>query len=73
MFGTDHTVSEISDLEKVENKLERGDGQLIEVYTGTQDASGAPILLEIYLSTAALPTGDAHAGSARSSRCRSSR
>ena len=56
VFGTKHTVSDISNLEKVENKLERGDGQLIEVYTGTQDASGAPILLEIYLSTAALPT-----------------
>ncbi|HET7823185.1 MAG TPA: ATP-binding protein [Ornithinibacter sp.] len=56
VFGTNNTVSDISDLHKVENKMERSDGQLIEVYTGTKDASGAPILLEIYLSTAALPT-----------------
>ena len=56
VFGTDDTVSEISNLDKVENRLERGDGQLIEVYTGTRDASGTPILLEIYLSTAALPS-----------------
>lgn len=56
VFGTNDTVSEISDLEKVENELERGDGELIEVYTGTRDASGAPVLLEIYLSTAALPS-----------------
>jgi signal transduction histidine kinase len=56
VFGTDHTVSDISNLQKVENQLEREDGQLIEVYTGTRDASGAPVLLEIYLSTAALPS-----------------
>ena len=56
VFGTNHTVSDISNLDKVENRLERGDGQLVEVYTGTKDASGAPVLLEIYLSTAALPT-----------------
>jgi signal transduction histidine kinase len=56
VFGTENTVSDISNLEKLENHLERGDGQLIEVYTGTKDASGAPVLLEIYLSTAALPS-----------------
>ena len=36
------TVSAISDLEKVENALERPEGELIEVYTGTRDATGAP-------------------------------
>lgn len=56
VFGTENTVSDISNLQKVENRLERSAGQLIEVYTGTRDASGAPVLLEIYLSTAALPS-----------------
>ncbi len=56
VFGTSDTVSDISDLQKVENRLERREGQLVEVYTGTRDASGDPVLLEIYLSTAGLPS-----------------
>lgn len=55
VFGTQTTVSRISDLEKEENRLERSEGQLIEVYTGTRDASGAPILFEVYISTERVP------------------
>ncbi|WP_345208597.1 sensor histidine kinase [Fodinibacter luteus] len=55
VFGTRDTVSEISDLEKEENELERGEGRLVEVYTGTRDASGAPLLFEVYISAAQLP------------------
>jgi signal transduction histidine kinase len=51
VFGTTDTVSSISDLEKAENTLERPEGQLIEVYTGTKDATGAPILFETYVPT----------------------
>jgi signal transduction histidine kinase len=51
VFGTNDTVSEISDLVKAENRLERSAGQLIEVYTGTQDAAGASILFEVYVPT----------------------
>ena len=51
VFGTNETVSSISDLQKAENRLERREGQLIEVYTGTRDATGAPILFETYVPT----------------------
>ncbi len=51
VFGTNDTVSSISDLEKAENRLERPEGELIEVYTGTKDATGAPILFETYVPT----------------------
>jgi signal transduction histidine kinase len=51
VFGTNDTVSDISDLSKAENRLERSAGQLIEVYTGTRDSSGAPILFEVYVPT----------------------
>ncbi len=51
VFGTNDTVSSISDLAKAENKLERPEGELIEVYTGTKDATGAPILFETYVPT----------------------
>ncbi len=51
VFGTTDTVSSISDLEKEENTLERPEGELIEVYTGTKDATGAPILFETYVPT----------------------
>lgn len=56
VFGTQRTVSTISDLEKEENRLERTEGELIEVYTGTRDANGAPILFETYVPTSGLRT-----------------
>ena len=34
MFGTDDTVSGISELDKAENALERSEGRLVEVYPG---------------------------------------
>jgi len=55
VFGTQNTVSEISDLDKEENELERSEDQLLEVYTGMRDASGAPLLFEVYISTQRLP------------------
>ena len=51
VFGTVRTVSSISDLHKDENRLERPEGELIEVYTGTRDANDAPILFETYVPT----------------------
>jgi len=56
VFGTNNTVSSISDLSKAENRLERQEGQLIEVYTGTKDANGAPILFETYVPTGGVRT-----------------
>ena len=53
VFGTNNTVSGITELE-AENRLEHAEGRLVEVYTGVTDAAGAPLLLEIYVSTANL-------------------
>jgi signal transduction histidine kinase len=54
LFGTWDMVSEVSDLTKEENLLERSAGQLVEVYTGTRDAAGVPIVFEVYISMAGL-------------------
>ena len=54
-FGTNDTVSGISGAEsEAENRLEHSEGGFVEVYTGVTDASGAPLLLEIYVPTANL-------------------
>ncbi|MFC7491062.1 MULTISPECIES: sensor histidine kinase [unclassified Knoellia] len=50
-FGTRDTVSAISDLDKTENQYEQSAGELVEVYTGVEDSSGAPLLFEVYIST----------------------
>ena len=72
VFGTDDTVSDISNLEKVENALERGEGQLVEVYTGTRNA---PALRCCSRSTSPRRPCRRRCAPwpARSSRCRSSR
>ena len=40
--------SEISDLDKPENRFERPFGRLLEVYAGVQSTSGEPLLFEAY-------------------------
>ncbi|HMM96888.1 ATP-binding protein [Phycicoccus sp.] len=52
LFGTRDVVADLSDLEKEENVQERPEGELLEVYAGTFDADGAPLVVEAYLSTA---------------------
>lgn len=54
LFATQGTVSQLSDLSKEENALERVDGQLVEVYTGFTDSAGQPLLFEAYLTTEAI-------------------
>ncbi|MCB1015343.1 MAG: sensor histidine kinase [Acidimicrobiales bacterium] len=49
--GTDAGVS---DLSKPENRFERGFGELLEVYTGVQSASGDQFLFEIYQRQASI-------------------
>jgi two-component system, NarL family, sensor kinase len=39
---------EVSDLDRPENALDRGQGELIEAYTRIRTPSGAPMLFEIY-------------------------
>jgi two-component system, NarL family, sensor kinase len=52
-FGTDANVS---DLSRPENVYERGFGRVIEVYVGTRDATGQPVLVETYFSASNLHT-----------------
>jgi two-component system NarL family sensor kinase len=51
LFGTTDSVTDISDLAKDENELERPRGQLVEVYTGIVDAAAVPLLFESYVTT----------------------
>lgn len=51
LFGTTRTVAEISELSRAENVAERGEGPLLEVYVGTFDADGQPLVVEVYLDT----------------------
>jgi two-component system NarL family sensor kinase len=49
--------SDVSDLSKSENVLDRDFGESLEVYVGTRDATNQPILVETYLpSTGCTPT-----------------
>jgi len=41
-------TAELSDLEAPENRFERGQGELLEVYTSIQTPSGTPLLFETY-------------------------
>ena len=52
--------SDISDLDKSENTLDRGFGQSLEVYAGAKDTAGRPILVETYFTTTQLHS-DEHA------------
>jgi len=51
LFGTEEVTAELSTLNKAENTAERGEGELLEVYAGTADAAGAPLVVEAYLTT----------------------
>ena len=51
LFGTDDVHAELSLLEEPENEAERNAGETMEVYAGTFDASGSPLLFEAYIST----------------------
>ncbi len=44
-------TAELSTLDKAENTAERDEGELLEVYAGTVDAVGAPLVVEAYLTT----------------------
>ena len=51
LFGTRKVTAELSDLSKAENAGERAEGELLEVYAGTFDADGEPVVFEAYLAT----------------------
>src|SRR4051794_16419667 len=50
LFGTNRVFADISRLDDAENALEQDSGPLLEVYAGTADADGAPIVFESYWS-----------------------
>jgi signal transduction histidine kinase len=54
------TVAEVSDLAKPENRLERGQGKMLEVYRPVWTPSGRPVLFETYAryDTVTARTGD---------------
>jgi two-component system, NarL family, sensor kinase len=54
--GTD---SDVSDLTKSENQLDRGFGESLEVYAGVRDARGRPVLVETYFTAAQLHADEA--------------
>ncbi len=52
LFGTHHSVSELSSLDKAENVEEADEGQLLEVYVGSEDTVGEPFVFEAYITPA---------------------
>jgi len=50
LFGTNGVFADISRLDSAENALEKDSGPLLEVYAGTVDADGVPIVFESYWS-----------------------
>lgn len=51
LFNTEAATAELSDLSKEENQFEQSEGELLEVYAGTFDADGEPLVFEAYLTT----------------------
>ena len=51
---TSFVHAELSDLSHPENELETDSSQLLEVYVGTKDADGVPMIFETYWSIAGL-------------------
>lgn len=48
LFETDDADAELSDLDKPENRYERGQGKLLEAYTTMKAPDGTPLLFEMY-------------------------
>jgi signal transduction histidine kinase len=51
LIGTREVHAELSELEAPENEAERRAGEMLEVYAGSFDAEGEPLLFEAYIST----------------------
>jgi two-component system, NarL family, sensor kinase len=48
LLRTGGAVVEVSSLDRAENRLDRGQGKLIEAYTRIRSPSGTPLLFEVY-------------------------
>jgi two-component system, NarL family, sensor kinase len=53
------TGSMVADLSSPDNVLDRGSGQSLDVYAGTRDAEGRPILVETYFDAGQLNADEA--------------
>lgn len=53
-FRSGETHAELSDLSKPENRYERDEGELYEVYTRVRTPNGTPLLFETYQGSSAL-------------------
>ncbi|MGL5862046.1 MAG: sensor histidine kinase [Phycicoccus sp.] len=51
LFDSQRTVAELSALDRAENETHTGEAELLEVYTGTHDADGRPLVFEMYYTT----------------------
>lgn len=60
LAGRSFVHAELSDLTRPENGLERDKGKLLEVYVGTKDADGVPMIFETYWSSAGLHADQQH-------------
>ncbi|GAA1479102.1 hypothetical protein GCM10009623_35480 [Nocardioides aestuarii] len=49
LFSNPGTSADLSELSRDENATESGEGPLLEVYVGTVDADGEPVVIESYL------------------------
>jgi two-component system, NarL family, sensor kinase len=58
-LNTGTAYSDVSDLSKSENQLDRVFGESLEVYVGTKDALGRPILVETYFAVDRLHADEA--------------
>jgi two-component system NarL family sensor kinase len=47
-FETGNAFAEVSDLSKPENRFERPEGELLEVYSRVRTPNGTPVLFEVY-------------------------
>jgi two-component system, NarL family, sensor kinase len=59
VLGNGGVDSDISDLSKSENVYDRGFGKSLEVYAGTRDTNGRPILVETYFNADGLRADEA--------------
>lgn len=56
LFGTTREVSSLIAADHPEHAGEKGDGAVVEVYVGTEDADGVPLVVETYMSAQSMET-----------------
>jgi signal transduction histidine kinase len=57
VFDNGQVVAELSDLTRLENRFERQEGKLLEVYLPVYTQSGKPLMFEVYLKFSSVVAG----------------